>query len=57
MVLAYEDPANIGYLPDCWNDFDHLDENTRLLRNTKAQDAAMEDRFARRLHASRQIQG
>lgn len=35
MVLAYEDPANIGYLPDCWNDFDHLDENTRLLHNTK----------------------
>jgi len=35
MVLAYEDPANIGYLADCWNDFDHLDANTRLLHNTK----------------------
>ncbi len=35
MVLAYEDPANIGYLEPCWNDFDHLDENTRLLHNTK----------------------
>jgi hypothetical protein len=35
MVLAYEDPANIGYLEDCWNDFDHLDEHTRLIHNTK----------------------
>jgi hypothetical protein len=35
MVLAYEDPANIGYLEDFWNDFDHLDENTRLIHNTK----------------------
>ena len=35
MVLAYEDPANIGYIEDCWNDFDHLDANTRLLHNTK----------------------
>jgi hypothetical protein len=35
MVLGYEDPANIGYLEDCWNDFDHLDANTRLLHNTK----------------------
>jgi hypothetical protein len=35
MVLAYEDPANIGYLDDCWNDFDHLDATTRLLHNTK----------------------
>jgi hypothetical protein len=35
MVLGYEDPANIGYLPDCWNDFDHLDATTRLLHNTK----------------------
>jgi hypothetical protein len=35
MVLGYEDAANIGYLPDCWNDFDHLDANTRLLHNTK----------------------
>ena len=35
MVLAYEDPANIGYFEDCWNDFDNLDANTRLLHNTK----------------------
>jgi hypothetical protein len=35
MVLAYEDPQNIGYLEDCWNDFDNLDANTRLLHNTK----------------------
>ncbi len=35
MVLAYEDPANIGYLEDCWNDFDNLDEHTRLIHNTK----------------------
>jgi hypothetical protein len=35
MVLAYEDPDNIGYLEECWNDFDRLDENTRLLHNTK----------------------
>ncbi len=35
MVLAYEDPANIGYLEECWNDFDHLDADTRLLHNTK----------------------
>ena len=35
MVLAYEDPASIGYLEDCWNDFDNLDANTRLIHNTK----------------------
>jgi hypothetical protein len=35
MVLAYEDPENIGYLEDYWNDFDHLDDNTRLIHNTK----------------------
>jgi hypothetical protein len=35
MVLAYEDPAHIGFLEPCWNDFDHLDGNTRLLHNTK----------------------
>jgi hypothetical protein len=35
MVLAYEDSSNIGYLDSCWNDFDHLDANTRLLHNTK----------------------
>jgi hypothetical protein len=35
MVLAYEDPENIGYIEDYWNDFDHLDDNTRLIHNTK----------------------
>ncbi len=35
IVLGYEDPDNIGYLEDCWNDFDHLDGNTRLIHNTK----------------------
>ncbi len=35
MVLAYEDAARIGYLEAYWNDFDKLDENTRLLHNTK----------------------
>jgi len=35
IVLAYEDPANIGFLENCWNDFDHLDANTRLIHNTK----------------------
>jgi hypothetical protein len=35
MVLAYEDPANIGFLENYWNDFDNLDANTRLLHNTK----------------------
>ncbi|MEM0953513.1 MAG: hypothetical protein AAGI24_05165 [Pseudomonadota bacterium] len=35
MVLAYEEPDNIGFLEPCWNDFDHLDAETRLLHNTK----------------------
>lgn len=35
MVLAHENPENIGFLEDYWNDFDHLDANTRLLHNTK----------------------
>ncbi len=35
MVLAYENPEHIGYLEDCWNDFDHLGPETRLLHNTK----------------------
>ena len=35
MVLGYEDPDNIGYLEDYWNDFDNLDGNTRLIHNTK----------------------
>jgi hypothetical protein len=35
IVLAYEDPSTIGFLEPYWNDFDHLDSNTRLLHNTK----------------------
>jgi hypothetical protein len=35
IVLRHEKPENLGVLEDCWNDFDHLDENTRLLHNTK----------------------
>jgi hypothetical protein len=35
IVLGYEDPATVGYLEDYWNDFDHLDANTRLIHNTK----------------------
>jgi hypothetical protein len=33
--LKLEDPASIGLFENEWNDFDHLDENTRLLHNTK----------------------
>ena len=33
--LKLEDPATIGVLENAWNDFDHLDENTKLLHNTK----------------------
>ncbi len=35
MVLGHEQPENVGFLEDAWNDFDHLDENTRMLHNTK----------------------
>jgi hypothetical protein len=35
MVLAYEEPDNIGYLEPCWNDFDHLDADTQLRHNPK----------------------
>ena len=35
IVLAHVQPATIGWLEPHWNDFDHLDENTRLLHNTK----------------------
>jgi len=35
MVLGYQDPDTVGYLENWWNDFDHLDDNTRLLHNTK----------------------
>jgi hypothetical protein len=33
--LKLEDPDTIGVLENAWNDFDHLDENTKLLHNTK----------------------
>lgn len=33
--LKLEDPGTIGLLEPCWNDFDHLDEHTKLLHNTK----------------------
>jgi hypothetical protein len=33
--LKLEDPESIGLLENAWNDFDHLDENTKLLHNTK----------------------
>jgi hypothetical protein len=33
--LQYEPRLSIGDLEPQWNDFDHLDSNTRLLHNTK----------------------
>ena len=33
--LELEDRETIGLFEDYWNDFDRLDENTRLLHNTK----------------------
>jgi hypothetical protein len=33
--LKLEDRSTIGLFEDCWNDFDHLDDDTRLLHNTK----------------------
>lgn len=33
--LKLEPSGSIGPLEECWNDFDHLDESTRLLHNTK----------------------
>jgi hypothetical protein len=35
MCLAYEPQEHIGFFGAEWNDFDHLDDNTRLLHNTK----------------------
>jgi len=35
MCLRHEPRENIGFFGDEWNDFDHLDENTKLLHNTK----------------------
>ena len=33
--LKLEDRSTIGFFGSEWNDFDHLDDNTRLLHNTK----------------------
>lgn len=33
--LKLEDPSTIGIFENKWNDFDHLDAETRLLHNTK----------------------
>jgi hypothetical protein len=35
VCLKLEDPDSIGFFEAYWNDFDHLDQNTRLLHNTK----------------------
>jgi hypothetical protein len=35
IVLATEPRETIGFLEPCWNDFDRLDRQTRLLHNTK----------------------
>ena len=35
--LKLEEPATIGPLENEWNDFDHLDDKTKLLHNTKRQ--------------------
>lgn len=33
--LKLEDRSTIGLFEPCWNDFDHLDQDTKLLHNTK----------------------
>jgi hypothetical protein len=35
MRLGYENRDTIGRLEDSWNDFDHLDANTKMIHNTK----------------------
>ena len=35
VCLKYEDRDKIGLFELAWNDFDHLDENTKMLHNTK----------------------
>jgi hypothetical protein len=35
IVLRHEPVERIGVLENAWNDFDHLDEHTKLLHNTK----------------------
>ena len=47
--LKLEDPATIGLLENCWNDFDHLDEHTTAPAQHQAQDPALEDRPGHRL--------
>lgn len=35
VCLKYEDPQTIGLFEPQWNDFDHLDADTKMLHNTK----------------------
>ncbi len=35
VCLKYEDPETIGLFEPQWNDFDHLDPDTKMLHNTK----------------------
>lgn len=35
VCLKYEDPDSIGFFDLAWNDFDHLDQNTKMLHTTK----------------------
>ncbi len=35
VCLNLEDRNTVGLFENCWNDFDHLDQDTRLLHNTK----------------------
>jgi hypothetical protein len=37
ICLNREPADSIGYFEPVWNDFDHLDPNTRMLHNTKRQ--------------------
>lgn len=37
ICLHKEERSTIGLLENCWNDLDHLDDNTKLLHNTKRQ--------------------
>jgi hypothetical protein len=35
VCLKLDQPESIAFFEEYWNDFDHLDQNTRLLHNTK----------------------
>lgn len=35
VLLELEDPNSLGFFENKWNDFDHLDANTKLLHNTR----------------------